>query len=309
MKKISLAIHGGAGNILKTSLSPEKEAEYQSALKEALDLGYAALEAGKTAVDAVEIAVTSMENCVLFNAGKGSVFTAFGDHELDAAIMSGEDRQAGAVTLVHNIRNPVQLARLVLEKSDHVFLGGDRALGFARNMGMNQESKEWFYDEFRHQQWLSIKGTDKFQMDNTQYGDEKFGTVGAVALDQFGNLASATSSGGMTNKQYGRIGDSPIIGAGTYANNKTCAVSCTGYGERFIRGMAAYDVSALMEFKGMSLEDAANEVIHHRIKELDGDGGLIAVDGEGNISLPFNTLGMYRAYRKSDGSEGVAIFG
>lgn len=309
MNKISLAIHGGAGNIPKGSLSPEKEKQYQEALKEALDLGYKALEDGKTALEAVEIAVISMEDCVLFNAGRGSVYTAYGDHELDAAIMDGSTRQAGAVTLVNQIRNPVHLARLVLEKSEHVFLGGHRAKGFARKMGIELEPAGWFHDEFRYKQWQKLRGTDNFQLDNTQYGDEKFGTVGAVALDQDGNLAAATSTGGMTNKHFGRIGDSPIIGAGTYANNKTCAVSCTGSGEFFIRGLAAYDVSALMEFKGVSLEEASDEVIHTRIKDLGGEGGLIAVDSDGNISMQFSTLGMYRACRKTDGTEEIEIYG
>lgn len=309
MNKISLAIHGGAGNIQKEALSPEMEAQYKDALKTALDLGYKALEEGKTALEAVELAVISMEDCVLFNAGRGSVFTAYGDHELDAAIMDGATRQAGAVTLVDQIRNPVQLARLVLEKSDHVFLGGLRAKGFARKMGVELEPAGWFHNEYRYKQWQKLRGTENFQLDNTQYVDEKFGTVGAVALDQNGNLAAATSTGGMTNKHYGRIGDSPIIGAGTYANNKTCAVSCTGSGEFFIRGLAAYDISALMEYKGVSLGEAANEVINTRIVELGGEGGCIAVDADGNIAMPFNTLGMYRAYRKGDGSEEILIYG
>ncbi len=309
MNKISLAIHGGAGNIQKESLSPEMEARYKEALKTALDLGYKALEEGKTAVEAVEIAVISMEDCPLFNAGRGSVFTAYGDHELDAAIMDGATRKAGAITLVDQIRNPVHLARLVMEESVHVFLGGHRAKGFARKMGVELEPAGWFHNEFRYKQWQKLRGSDNFQLDNTQYVDEKFGTVGAVALDQHGNIAAATSTGGMTNKHYGRIGDSPIIGAGTYANNSTCAVSCTGSGEFFIRGLAAYDISALMEFKGVGLAEAAEEVINKRIVELGGEGGCIAVDAEGNIAMPFNTLGMYRAYRKADGSEEISIYG
>ena len=309
MNKISLAIHGGAGNIQKGSLSAEKEALYQEALQTALDIGYKALEEGKSAIDAVELAVISMEDCDLFNAGRGSVYTAYGDHELDAAIMDGSDLNAGAITLVSQIRNPVHLARLVMEKSDHVFLGGQRVKGFAREMGLELEAVSWFHDEYRYKQWQKLRGTNAYQMDNTQYGDEKFGTVGAVALDQHGNLASATSTGGMTNKHFGRIGDSPMIGAGTYANNNTCAISCTGHGEFFIRGLAAYDVSALMEYKGLSLADAANEVINNRIKAIGGEGGLIGVDAEGNIAMPFNTSGMYRAFRKSDGSQEIGIYG
>ena len=309
MNKISLAIHGGAGNIQKGSLSADKEARYQKALQTALDIGYKALEEGKSAIDAVELAVISMEDCDLFNAGRGSVYTAYGDHELDAAIMDGSNLNAGAITLVSQIRNPVHLARLVMEESDHVFLGGQRVKGFARKMGVELEAEGWFHDDFRYKQWQKLRGTDAYQMDNTQYGDEKFGTVGAVALDQHGNLASATSTGGMTNKHFGRIGDSPMIGAGTYANNSTCAISCTGHGEFFIRGLAAYDVSALMEYKGLSLAEAAKEVINNRIKAIGGEGGLIGVDADGNIAMPFNTSGMYRAFRKSDGSQEIGIYG
>lgn len=304
MKKFTIAIHGGAGTILKSSMTPEKEVAYKQALQTALDAGYNALKNQKPALEAVEIAVMKLEDSPLFNAGKGSVFTSEGTHEMDASIMEGKHLEAGAVSMVSGVQNPIALAKLVLEKSDHVFLAGDGAMKFAKKMNCVFQAKEWFHDDFRYQQWLAIKDTDSVQLDHTVKKEQKFGTVGAVALDLFGNIAAATSTGGMTNKKFGRIGDSPMIGAGTYANNKTCAVSCTGSGEYFIRGVVAYDVSCLMEYKGLSLAEACDEVIHHRLLEINGDGGLIAVDTKGNIALPFNTEGMYRASRKS-GQEGV----
>lgn len=308
MRKIAIAIHGGAGTLLKGQMTLEKEKEYRATLKKALDVGYGLLEKGATAVEAVEKAVNVLENSHLFNAGKGSVFTADETHEMDAAIMDGKNLNAGAVTLITGIKNPISLARDVMEKSEHVFLAGEGALRFAKSLNYSLEEESYFYDEFRHQQWLEIKDTDSFQLDHASKKDSKFGTVGAVACDQNGNIAAATSTGGMTNKKFGRVGDSPILGAGNYANNKTCAISCTGSGEFFIRGVVAYDVSCLMEHKGLSLQDAANEVIQHRILEIGGDGGLIAVDAKGNVALPFNTEGMYRAFKDSAGQEEISIY-
>lgn len=307
-KTFSIAIHGGAGTLVKGMMTPELETKYKFALKTALDAGYKVLEEGKSAIEAVEVAVKLLEDSPLFNAGKGSVFTAEGTHEMDAAIMDGKTLNAGAVSLISGIKNPVSLARDVMEKSEHVFLAGEGAMQFAKELNYKFESKDYFYDEFRYQQWQEIRDTDNFQLDHSVKKDSKFGTVGAVACDQLGNIAAATSTGGMTNKKWGRVGDSPMIGAGNYANNKTCAVSCTGSGEFFIRGVVAYDVSCLMEFKGLSLEDAASKTINKRILEINGDGGLIAVDAKGNIAMPFNTEGMYRACRSSNGKEEISIY-
>ncbi len=308
MNTISIAIHGGAGTLVKGMMTPEKEVAYQQALQKALDCGYQLLENGGNSVDAVEIAVKALEDSHLFNAGKGSVFTATETHEMDASIMDGKSLEAGAVSLITGIKNPVSLARDVMEKSEHVFLAGDGAMQFAKANKYTLQKADYFYDELRHQQWLDIKDTDNFQLDHSVKKDSKFGTVGAVACDVNGNIAAATSTGGMTNKRYGRVGDSPMIGAGNYANNKTCAVSCTGSGEFFIRGVVAYDVSCLMEYKGLSLEEAADEVIRKRILEIGGDGGLIAVDTLGNITMPFNTEGMYRGVKTSKGINEVSIY-
>lgn len=307
-KTYSLAIHGGAGTLIKGMMTPEKELAYKSALQTALDAGYVILKNGGTALDAVEIAVKHLEDSPLFNAGKGSVFTANETHEMDASIMDGKTLDAGAVSLITGIKNPVSLARDVMEKTEHVFLAGEGAMQFAKQLNYTIEDASYFYDEFRHQQWLDIKDSDTFQLDHSDKKDSKFGTVGAVACDQFGNIAAATSTGGMTNKKFGRVGDSPMIGAGTYANNQTCAVSCTGSGEFFIRGVVAYDVSCLMEYKSLSLENACNEVINKRVLNIGGDGGLIAVDAQGNIAMSFNTEGMYRACKSSNGLEEVAIY-
>ena len=309
MNTISIAIHGGAGTLVKGMMTPEKETAYKTALKQALDAGYAVLEKGHSAIEAVETAVKVLENCHLFNAGKGSVFTAEGTHEMDASIMDGKTLNAGAVSLITGIKNPISLAKDVMEKSEHVFLAGEGALIFAKENGYTLEKSDYFYDEFRHNQWLQIKDTDNFQLDHSTKKDSKFGTVGAVACDKDGNIAAATSTGGMTNKKWGRVGDSPMIGAGNYANNETCAVSCTGSGEFFIRGVVAYDVSCLIEHKNYTLEKAADEVINKRILKIKGDGGLIAVDAKGNIAMPFNTEGMYRACKSSNGREEVLIYG
>ena len=308
MNTFSIAIHGGAGTLVKGMMTSQLEAKYRADLKNALDQGYTILENGGTAVDAVEKAVQVLEDSPLFNAGKGSVFTATGSHEMDASIMDGKTLNAGGVSLITGIKNPVSLSRDVMEKSEHVFLAGEGAMQFAKELDYKLEEPSYFYDEFRHKQWLEIKDTDSFQLDHATKKDSKFGTVGAVACDQNGNIAAATSTGGMTNKKWGRVGDSPMIGAGNYANNKTCAISCTGSGEFFIRGVVAYDVACLMEHKNMSVEEASNEVINKRILEIGGDGGLIAVDTRGNIAMPFNTEGMYRASKTSEGKELIAIY-
>ncbi|MGB1308198.1 MAG: isoaspartyl peptidase/L-asparaginase family protein [Oceanihabitans sp.] len=308
MNTFSIAIHGGAGTLVKGMMTPALEAKYKAALQLALDAGYKILENNGTATEAVEKAVVVLEDSPLFNAGKGSVFTANETHEMDAAIMDGKTLNAGAVSLITGIKNPVSLARDVMEKSEHVFLAGEGAMQFAKELDYTIEDPSYFYDAFRHNQWLEIKDTDSFQLDHAKKKDSKFGTVGAVACDAAGNIAAATSTGGMTNKKWGRVGDSPMIGAGNYANNKTCAISCTGSGEFFIRGVVAYDVACLMEHKNMSLKDASDEVINKRILEINGDGGLIAVDTKGNIAMPFNTEGMYRASKSSTGKEAVSIY-
>jgi len=308
MKRYSMVIHGGAGTLVKGLMTAELELKYKTALHSALEVGYTLLANGGTALDAVALSVNLLENSPLFNAGKGSVFTNDGTHEMDAAIMDGKELQAGAVSLITGIKNPISLARDVMEKSDHVFLAGEGAMRFAKQQNYVLENPNYFYDEVRYRQWQGIKDSDTFQLDHSVKQEGKFGTVGAVACDQNGNLAAATSTGGMTNKKWGRVGDSPMIGAGTYANNKTCAVSCTGSGEFFIRGVVAYDVSCLMEYKGLSLKQAADEVIMNRVLKIGGDGGLIAVDAQGNIAMPFNTEGMYRAYKTSVGMEEVAIY-
>lgn len=295
MKPLAIVIHGGAGTLIKGLMTAEKELEYKSALALALQTGYSILEKGGEALNAVEEAVKQLEDSPLFNAGRGSVFTHKGTHEMDASIMCGQTLSAGAVSLVTGIKNPISLARDVMQYSDHVFLAAEGAMEFALQRGYSIEDPSYFYDAFRFQQWQEIKDSDNFQLDHSEPSDCKFGTVGAVACDGKGNIAAATSTGGMTNKKWGRIGDSPIIGAGNYANNNTCAVSCTGSGEFFIRGVAAYDVSCLIEYKGYSLEEAANEVIMNRMIRIGGDGGLIAVNAKGEIAMPFNTEGMYRA--------------
>jgi L-asparaginase / beta-aspartyl-peptidase len=314
MTKISIAIHGGAGTIIKEDMTPELEIEYRKALQESLDAGYAVLENGGTSINAVKAAVVMMEDNVLFNAGRGSVFTKKGLNEMDAAIMDGSTLDAGAVAGVRNIRNPVELAEEVMLHSGHVFLSGKGANDFAIRQGIKLEPDEYFHSQYRYDQWKEIRDSDLYQLDHksdTLVGlmkDKKFGTVGAVACDGNGNIAAATSTGGMTNKRYGRIGDSPMIGAGTYANNKTCAVSCTGHGEIFIKAVAAYDVSCLMEYKNMNLQQACDEVVLKKLVSLNGDGGLIAVDSKGNTALVFNSAGMYRGFRNSDGKNEIAIY-
>lgn len=282
---------------MRSSMTPELQQQYETGLQQALNKGYNVLDAGGSSLDAVEAAVMSLEDFPLFNAGKGAVFNNVGGHEMDAAIMYGKGLEAGAVCGVSNVRNPVQLARAVMDHSEHVLLCGQGAEIFARQQKIPFEDDAYFYNEQRYQQWQQALKEDKIQLDHT---DKKFGTVGAVALDKNGNLAAATSTGGMTNKKFGRSGDSPIIGAGTYANNNTCAISCTGHGELFMRCVVAYDISCLMEYKGLSLKEACDVVVYDKLVKIGGEGGLIAIDMHGNIEMPFNSEGMYRACRNSD---------
>lgn len=305
MRKIALALHGGAGTILKSTMTPEKETSYKTALEEALNIGYSALEKGASSLDAVEATVMSLENCPLFNAGKGSVFTNAGSHEMDAAIMTGNDLMAGAVAGVSGVKNPVHLARMIMEKSEHVLLSGAGAAEFAKLLKLDFGNDDYFFNQFRYDQFLEIRDTDKFQLDHTE---KKFGTVGAVALDLNGNIAAATSTGGMTNKRFNRVGDSPIIGAGTYANNNTCAISCTGHGEFFLRAVVAYDISCLIEYKGLSLAEACEFVVNDKLKKFGGEGGLIALNTNGDCVLSFNSDGMYRAWKTSENKKGVEIY-
>ncbi len=306
----SIAVHGGAGIILRSDLSKEQELLYRTGLKDALEAGYAILEKGGSALDAAEAAMCTIENEPVFNAGRGSVFTHEGRHEMDACIMDGYTMLAGAVTCVSNVRNPVKLARSIMENSEHVFLSGKGAEEFAHKMNLEFAPDEYFHTEYRLKQLAAIRDSNRTILDHMKVtdGDKKFGTGGAVCKDIHGNIAAATSTGGMTNKRYNRIGDTPIIGAGTYANNNTCAVSCTGHGEYFIRAVVAYDVSCLMEYKGLSLEEAARIVVNDKLVRMSGEGGLVAVDRFGNITMPFNSDGMYRGYMKSDGSSYIGIF-
>jgi beta-aspartyl-peptidase (threonine type) len=290
----AIAIHGGAGTITKNNMTPEKELAYRSKLEEALNIGYSILEKGGSSLNAVEATVRIMENSELFNAGKGAVFTNAGTNELDASIMDGSNLKAGAVAGVKMVKNPISAARKVMEETWHVMLSGDGADLFAKNQNLEIVDPSYFYTQ---QRWDSLKKTQS----------EKHGTVGCVALDKKGNLAAGTSTGGLTNKRWGRIGDSPIIGAGTYANNQTCAVSGTGQGEYFIRGNVAYDVSAIMEYKGKSVGEAAQNVIR-KLSDMGGNGGIITMDSKGNISMPFNTAGMYRGFRKAGQAPEIFIY-
>src|SRR6266540_445089 len=314
MSKFTIAIHGGAGTILREQMTADLEAAYAEGLKTGVDAGYAVLEQGGSAVNAVKAAIVVLEDNLLFNAGRGSVFTKKGLQEMDAAIMNGATLEAGAVAAVRNVRNPIMLATEVMIHSNHVFLSGKGANDFAIRQGVKLEPDEYFFSQFRYDQWKSIRDSDNYSLDHTHQRleelmrDKKFGTVGAVACDCEGNIAAATSTGGMTNKKYGRIGDSPIIGCGTYANNNTCAVSCTGHGEMFIRTVAAYDVSCLMAYKGISLHDAIYEVVHKKLVKIGGEGGMIGVDAKGNTAMIFNSAGMYRAAKNNMGYEEVAIY-
>ena len=313
--KFVLVIHGGAGTILKSQMSAEKEKAYTDALNEALDKGSAILNKGGSALDAVEVSVRLLEDNPLFNAGKGAVFTNEGKNELDAAIMNGKTLEAGAVAGVTTIKNPISTARVVMEKSPHVMMVGKGAEQFAKEQGQEIVDPSYFRTESRWKGLQNAKAEDsvkkimkKSSLKQPGNRDDKYGTVGAVALDQQGNLAAATSTGGMTNKKFGRIGDAPIIGAGTYANNKTVAISGTGWGEYFIRLVMAKTISDMMEFGKMKLKQAADEMIMKRLPALGGDGGLIAVDKDGNIAMPFCTEGMYRGYSKEGGKRVVEIY-
>ncbi|UYQ91092.1 isoaspartyl peptidase/L-asparaginase [Chitinophaga horti] len=319
--KYVLVIHGGAGTILKSQMTPEREKAYIKALEAALQAGYAILKKGGSSLDAVEAAVRVMEDSPLFNAGKGAVFTNEGRNEMDAAIMNGKTLEAGAVAGVTTIRNPITAARAVMEKSQHVMMMGPGAEKFAQQAGLEIVAPSYFYTEDRWRGLQRAKAQDslKAQLDHADTSkrtgrlgienhDYKFGTVGAVALDRSGNLAAATSTGGMTNKKFGRVGDAPIIGAGTYANNETCAISCTGWGEYFIRLSVAKTVSDLIEYRSLDIKSAADELIMKKVPALGGDGGLIALDKNGHMAWPFNTAGMYRGSVTADGKVAVRIY-
>ena len=295
--KISIVIHGGAGTILRTNMTPAKEKAYHAVLKAALNVGYKSMEDGGSSEEAVVASIIIMENSPLFNAGKGAVFTNSGTNELDASIMNGYDGTAGAVAGVKRIKNPILAAQMVKNKSEHVLLTGTGAEGFAMKNKMKLVEPSYFYTEKRYRQLMNIqkkpKGQGKLLNENNDY---KFGTVGVVALDANGNIAAGTSTGGMTNKRFGRVGDAPIIGAGTYADNATCGVSGTGHGEFFMRNLVAYDIAAMMKYKGVSLAEAADAVVMKKLKQIGGGGGIVSLDAKGNISMTFNTAGMYRGY-------------
>ncbi|EXU73785.1 isoaspartyl peptidase/L-asparaginase [Erwinia mallotivora] len=317
MVRAVIAIHGGAGAIARASMSAEKEQHYIQALSAIVASGQDILQAGGSALDAVTEAVRLLEECPLFNAGKGAVFTHEGTHELDASIMDGRMLEAGAVAGIKRVRNPVLAARAVLEHSPYVLLIGEGAEAFAFRQGLEEVATDFFSTPFRHEQLQRALSADTLALDHDVAvdsdgapldADRKFGTVGAVALDRHGNLAAATSTGGMTNKQVGRVGDSPLIGAGCYASNANVAVSCTGTGEVFMRTLAAYDIAALMEYAGLSLKEASERVVMEKIKVLGGSGGIIAVDREGNVALPFNSEGMYRGYGYAGDAPNVSIY-
>ena len=302
---VVLVIHGGAGTIQRDQMTPERDKAYRAALAQALEAGYRVLNSGGSSLDAVEAAVRVMEDSPLFNAGRGAVFTSQGRNELDASIMDGSSLKAGAVASVSGIKNPVSAARKVMEKTSHVMLVGTGAEQFARDQGLEMADSAYFYTDER---WEELKRTREEEKEKGEYGSlvfphTHFGTVGAVALDRSGNLAAATSTGGLTNKRWGRVGDSPIIGAGTYADNATCAVSCTGRGELFILGSYAHEISALIKYRGMTVEAAAKHIIHEQLVKLGGKGtgGLIALDRQGRFAMECNTPGMYRGFIRADG--------
>jgi L-asparaginase / beta-aspartyl-peptidase len=309
-KKTMLVIHGGAGTITRQSMTPETEKQYREALEQALRTGHAILAKGGSSLDAVEATIRFMEDSPLFNAGKGAVFTHEGRNELDASIMDGKTKKAGSVAGITIIKNPITAARAVMEKSEHVMMVGKGAELFATKMGLEVVDPSYFWTERR---WKALQKElqqekPRAVLDFTGDDEKKFGTVGAVALDQAGNLAAATSTGGMTNKQFGRVGDSPIIGAGTYADNESCAVSATGHGEFFIRWTVAYDIAALMKYRGMTVQQAGDEVIHKKLAPVKGEGGVIILDRHGNFATPFNSEGMYRGHIGTDGVAHVGIY-
>ena len=309
--EFSIAIHGGAGTILRENLSPENEAIYRAKLEEAIRVGHNILKNEGSSIDAVEKTINVLENSPLFNAGKGAVFTNAETNEHDASIMDGKTLNAGASAGTKTVKNPISLARAIMEHSPHVMFSGSGAEQFAKEQDLTVVDPKYFYTEKSFNALLRVKQAQQMAIYNGDIKDSKFGTVGCVALDKRGNLAAGTSTGGMTNKRWGRIGDSPIIGAGTYANNNTCAVSSTGWGEYFIRAMVAHDISALMEYKNLSLAEAAKEVIQKKLPSLDdgqGDGGIIAIDNLGNMVLEFNTAGMFRATMNDKGDLYIGMF-
>jgi beta-aspartyl-peptidase (threonine type) len=309
----ALALHGGAGTIARTSLTPALEADYRAALRAALATGTALLAQGAPALDAVEATVRTLEDCPLFNAGRGAVFTHEGHHEMDAALMDGASRRAGAVAGVRAVQNPIRAARLVMEQTEHVLLAYPGADELAREHGLPMQPAEYFFTQQRFDQLQEAIAAGRMQLDHAASPSAaldpnwKKGTVGAVARDVRGHLAAATSTGGMTNKRYSRIGDTPLIGAGTWADER-CAISCTGHGEYFIRAVVGYDVACLMEYKGLSLAEACRVVVHDKLAPVGGEGGLIAVDAAGHLALPFNSEGMYRASHSAAGEEVIAIY-
>lgn len=308
-RKYAFAIHGGAGTISRKTMNRWKEKAYREVLHKAILVGSTVLDKGGRAIDAVVEAVKELEDSALFNAGKGAVFSYKGENELDASLMDGKTLQGGAVAAVTLIKNPILLAREVMLNSRHVLLSGEDAKEFAMDKGIVFKPAEYFFDEYRFKQWQRAKEKNMITLDHDSgEKEEKYGTVGAVALDRRGNLAAATSTGGMVNKRYGRIGDSPLLGAGTYANNESCAVSCTGQGEYFIRLSVAHEVSSLLRYKNLSLEDAAKLVINDQLKKIGGKGGLIAIDKDGNITMKFNTKGMYRASKKEGEKVYIGIY-
>ena len=306
--KIAIVIHGGAGDFDRTNLTDEQKSVYISTLRQAVTRGYKILKAKGSGIDAVEKTIVILENSPLFNAGKGAVLTNMGKNELDASIMNGKTLEAGAVAGITNVKNPISLSRKVMEYSKHVFLSGLGAETFAKEQGLEIVDPSYFYTERRMDQLKEKQKHTQITTVSPLSADYKYGTVGCVALDCDGNIVAGTSTGGITNKRWGRIGDSPVIGAGTYANNKTCGVSSTGTGEYFIRGVVAYDISALMEYKNMSLKEAAKKVIQNKLTKIGGDGGIIAIDHKGNITKEFNTSGMFRASVDTEGNVEVDIF-
>ena len=309
-----LVIHGGAGTILRENMTPEKEEKYRAVLAEAIQVGHKILKMGGSSQEAVERTINIMEDSPLFNAGKGAVLNSNASIELDASFMEGKSLGAGAISGVRTVKNPISAAIKVMEASPHVMLSGSGADAFASEQGLEIVSPDYFLTERRInalkevQKASSISNTNDKHQSNDFINQQRYGTVGCVALDMFGNLAAGTSTGGMTNKKWNRIGDAPIIGAGTYANNATCAISSTGWGEFFIRTVVAHDISALMEYKKLSIQDAAYEVIHNKVAKLGGDGGVIGIDSKGNMMMEMNTPGMYRAKMNTQGKLEVKIY-
>jgi len=298
--KFAIVIHGGAGTILKENMSNELETAYKDKMKEALEAGHYILKTNGTSIDAVEAAIKILEDSELFNAGKGSVLSKNEEVEMDASIMTGHNLNAGAISGIKHIKNPISLARKVMEESEHVFLSGEGAEDFAVSKGFKTVENNSFITERRLNSVRNAKKRDSIQ-------DNKFGTVGCVALDKFGNITSGTSTGGMTNKKWNRIGDVPIIGAGTYANNNTCGISSTGWGEYFIRNVVAYDISSQIDYLKININQAAKNTLK-KVKDLGGSGGVIGIDNNGNVMMDFNTKGMYRGYIKSDGETIIEIY-